>query len=551
MTNKEFAEILFPGIKKTPDDYEKIYPKRNLGEGKIVTRFAPSPTGFVHMGSLFASFIERKVARQTNGIFYLRIEDTDQKRSVENGISDIIRDLTNYHVTFDEGMISETESKGNYGPYIQSEREDIYKAYAKYLVSIGLAYPCFCNEDELESTRKLQESIKDRIGYYGNYAKCRDMTMETAIEKINNGEKYIIRLRSPGKFSNKIVVNDLIKGNIEFPENDLDIVIIKGDGLPTYHFAHAVDDHLMRTTHVIRGDEWISSLPIHVQLFQVLGFDVPKYAHLSPLMKVDEEGSRRKLSKRKDPEAAVSYYHEKGIPVEAVLLYIMTVANSNFESWYEQNPDASIDDFTFDFNKVSASGSLFDLEKVLNISKNYISRLSASEVYDRVLEYSKEYDQDFANLLEKYKDYSIGIFNIERVQSKPRKDYVTFGNIKNEVWYMYDELFTGNLEYEFDKITDKNEIRLILKTYLDEFYNEDDDEQAWFENVKLLAVKLGYASEMKEYKLNPDAYKGNVADIASVIRVSATTKKVTPNLYQILKLLGKNRIIERFSKFFQ
>jgi glutamyl-tRNA synthetase len=550
MTNKEFAEILFSDIKKTPDDYEEIYPKRDLKEGQIVTRFAPSPTGFVHMGSLFASFIERKVARQTNGIFYLRIEDTDQKRSVENGISDIIRDLTNYHVTFDEGMISETDSKGNYGPYIQSEREEIYKTYAKYLVSIGLAYPCFCKEEELEETRKLQESIKDRIGYYGNYAKCRDMTMETAIEKIQNGEKYIIRLRSPGKFSNKIVVNDLVKGNIEFPENDLDIVIIKGDGLPTYHFAHAVDDHLMRTTHVIRGDEWISSLPIHIQLFQVLGFDMPKYAHLSPLMKVDEEGSRRKLSKRKDPEAAVSYYHEKGIPVEAVLLYIMTVANSNFESWYEQNPNASIDDFTFDFNKVSASGSLFDLEKVLNISKNYISRLSASEVYDRVLEYSKEYDLDFANLLDKYKDYSTGIFNIERVQNKPRKDYVTFSNIKNEIWYMFDELFTGNLEYEFDKIADKNEIRLILKTYLDEFYNEEDDEQAWFENVKLLASKLGYASDMKEYKLNPDAYKGNVADIASVIRISATTKKVTPNLYQILKLLGKNRIIERFSKFF-
>lgn len=550
MTNKELANLIFPNITKSIEDYENLYPKRNLDEKAVVTRFAPSPTGFVHLGSLFSSFVARKVATQTNGVCFLRIEDTDQVRLVENSVTEIIRDLKDYHIEFDEGMTSETEEKGSYGPYIQSKRKDIYQTFAKHLIEEGLAYPCFLTEAELAEIREVQEASKERIGCYGKYAKYRDLPNEMVTEKINNGEPYIIRLKSPGNFDKKVAVNDLIRGKIEFPENDLDIVIIKKDGLPTYHFAHLVDDYLMRTTHVIRGDEWVSSLPVHIQLFQVFGFEAPKYAHLSPLMKIDEEtGGKRKLSKRKDPELAVSYYHEAGIPEEAVLLYLMTVANSNFEAWFDANPNASIEEFTFDFKKVSASGALFDLEKLNNISKNYISKLKASEVYDRTLNYAKEFDLEFASILEKYPEYSTSIFNIEREQKKPRKDYATFKDVKNEVWYMYDEYFTGNLNYEFGKVNDKSEIHTILSTYFTKCYNPMDDKETWFNKVKELSNELGYCPDMKEYKANPDAYKGNVADISTVIRVALTSKSQTPDLYEILKLLGVERIQTRISKF--
>ena len=387
MTNKELAELMFPNVKHDVDYYEALYPERNLPEGAVVSRFAPSPTGFVHMGSLLSAFIASKVPKETNGVFYLRIEDTDGKRSVENGVQGIIDDLNNFDIKIDEGVVSETEQIGKYGPYIQSERKEIYDTYAKHLVEEGLAYPCFCTQEEIDETRKMQELNKERIGIYGSYAKCRFLTNEERAEKIKNGVPYIIRLKSPGNFNKKIVLNDLVRGKIEFPENDMDIVLIKSDGLPLYHFAHVIDDHLMRTTHVLRGEEWISSTPVHLQLFQVLGFKTPKYAHLGVVMKIDEDGTRRKLSKRKDPEAAVSYYHQKGIPVEAVKLYLMTIANSNFEGWWDQNPTLGIDDFKFDFKKMSVSGSLFDLEKLLNISKSYISRLKASEVYEKALTY--------------------------------------------------------------------------------------------------------------------------------------------------------------------
>lgn len=548
MTNKEFADVLFPYIKNDIEFYENKYPLRNMEPGKFVTRFAPSPTGVVHFGTLYSSLINKKVAEQTKGIFYLRIEDTDQKRSVENGITEIIRDLKNYQINFDEGMINETESQGAYGPYLQSQRKEIYETYAKYLVAEGLAYPCFCSEEDLENQRKYQEKTKARLGYYGKYAVCRKISIEEATERIKAGAPYILRLKSSGDFDKKIKINDLIKGEIEFPENDLDIVIIKNDGLPTYHFAHAVDDHLMRTTHVIRGDEWISSLPIHLQLFQLLKFSFPKYAHFSPLMKIDETGTRRKLSKRKDPEAAVSYYHEKGIPKEAVKLYVMTVANSNFEMWLEQNPDKGINDFVFDFKKVSPSGSLFDFEKLLNISKNYISHLTKEKVYQEVLTYTKEFDIELYNILINNQDYAQNIFNIEREQKKPRKDYAMYSTIKEEVWYMFDEYFIGDLKYSFDKVNNSDEISEIIKLYLEKYYINDQDETAWFENIKALAVSKGYA-DTKEYKLNPEQYKGSVADIAAVIRVALTTKNKTPNLYQIMKLLGKKRVRERLEKF--
>ena len=547
MTNKDLANLIFPNINKTIEDYELMYPERNLPEGAIVSRFAPSPTGFVHMGSLLASFISSKAAKDTNGVFYLRIEDTDQKREVENGIEGIVTDLSNFKIKIDEGALSKEESIGNYGPYIQSQRKEIYHTFIKYLIEKGLAYPCFCSEEHLEETRKMQEATKSRLGYYGRYAVCRNIRTEDAYNRIKNGEKFIIRLKSPGDFEKKVVINDLVKGKIEFPENDLDIVIMKSDGLPTYHFAHLVDDHLMRTTHITRGDEWVSSLPIHIQLFQVFGFIPPKYAHLSPILKQDGD-TKRKLSKRKDPEAAMSYYTKIGIPIEAVHLYLMTIANTNFEQWYDQNKDKSIDDFKFDFKKISSSGALFDVEKLINISRNYISYLKAEEVYNNVLSWSKEYDKTLYELLDKYKEYTINIFSIERYQKKPRKDYESWSSIKKHIWYMYDELF-NDVTYEFQKITDKEEIKKILTTYTNEYYNEEDDKDTWFNKIKELTDHLGYCSNMKEYKANPDNYKGNVADISTVIRVALTSSSTTPDLYEIMKLLGKDRIIKRINKF--
>ena len=546
MTNKDLADLIFPNITKTIEDYEKIYPKRDLPEGAMVTRFAPSPTGFVHMGSLLASFISSKTAKDTKGVFYLRIEDTDQKREVPNGIEGIVKDLQNFEIKIDEGALSRTESIGAYGPYIQSERKEIYQAFIKHLLEVGMAYPCFCSEDHLKEIREMQEATKSRIGYYGRYAVCRNLKIEEAYNRIKNGEKFIIRLKSPGDFEKKIIVNDLVKGKIEFPENDLDIVIMKSDGLPTYHFAHLVDDHLMRTTHVTRGDEWVSSLPVHIQLFQMFGFEPPKYAHLSPILKQEGE-TKRKLSKRKDPEAAMSYYAELGIPIKAVHLYLMTIANTNFEQWYDQNKDKTLDDFKFDFKKISASGSLFDVEKLINISRNYISFLSAEEVYENVLNWSATYDKELHELLEKYKEYTINIFSIERYQKKPRKDYESWSSIKKNIWYMYDELFT-NVEYDFQKITDDKEISKILKTYLEKYYQENDDKDTWFNKIKELTDELGYCSNMKEYKENPDNYKGSVADISTVIRVALTSSSMTPDLYEIMKLLRKERITSRINQ---
>lgn len=548
MTNKDLANLIFPDITKTVEDYEKMYPKRNLDEGAVVTRFAPSPTGFVHMGSLLASFVERKAAKDTNGIFYLRIEDTDQERKVENGIIGITTDLKNFGITIDEGAISETEEVGNYGPYVQSARKKIYHTFIKYFIENDMAYPCFCSKEELEEIRNAQEKRKDRIGYYGRYAKSRRIPIEDAYNRIKNGEGYIIRLKSPGDFEKKVVVKDLVKGNISFPENDMDIVIMKADGLPTYHFAHLVDDYLMRTTHVIRGDEWVSSLPVHIQLFNMLGVKPPKYAHISPIMK-EEDGVKRKLSKRKDPEAAMSYYHEKGIPTYAVQLYLMTLANTNFEQWMDQNKDKTIDDFEFSFSKISKSGGLFDVEKLMNISKNYLSRIKATEFYDMLSSYAKEYDEEFYDLITKHKDFTIGLLNIEREQKKPRKDYASFSEVKSLVWYMYDELFEKEEKnYEWQIITDKDEILNIMKTYIEKYYDETDDQQTWFEKIKELSNEFGYAKEVKEYKENPDNYKGHVGDISSVIRIALTTKCMTPNLYDIMKLFGKERILKRIEE---
>ena len=550
MTNKEYADLLLPGVKHTWEEYEEMYPERDLEEGAIVTRYAPSPTGFVHIGALLVSFLNGRFASQTKGICYLRIEDTDQERSIENGISSIINSLNSFGITFDEGPISETEEKGNYGPYIQTKRADIYRAYAKRLIEEDKAYASFLSKEELDEIREQQMKSKQRIGIYGRYAKDRNLSKEEVMERINKGEKFIIRIKSPGSFFNKIKVNDLIKGTMEVPENDIDEVIIKSDGIPTYHFASVIDDHLMHTTHVLRGDEWLSSLPKHIQLYEMLGFKAPKFAHIAPLTKNDN-GTIRKLSKRKDPEAAVDYFTEDGVPKEAIMLYLATVANSNFEGWLDQNPNGKIEDFKFDFKKCSSSsGTLFDLPKLYNISKNYISRLTKEEVYDRTLEYASKYDSEFKEILEKYPDYSKDIFNIEREQKKPRKDYEKFSDVKGQVWYMYDELFDKYKDeygYDYQSITDKEEIKKIINTYIDKYYDENDDKETWFNKIKELSEELGYAGNMKDYKENPDNYKGSVADISTVIRVSLTTRSQTPDLYEILRLIGKDRVKERFN----
>ncbi len=547
MTLKDLADIMFPDVTLTVDEIEKRYPERDLEEGAEVTRFAPSPTGFVHMGSLLSAFQDFKLAKDTKGIFYLRIEDTDTLRTVENGISGIISDLANFDIYPDEGMISETESIGNYGPYIQSERKKIYHAYAKYLVEKGLAYPCFCSKESLDETRKIQELNKERIGYYGSYARCRTLSVDEAYEKIKNGEEFVVRFKSMGDFNNKITLNDRMRGKIEFPENDMDIVIIKSnDKLPTYHFAHAIDDHLMHTTTVMRGEEWIPSYPIHHDLFKTLGFKEPLYAHLGLVLKIDENGTRRKLSKRKDPEASVSFYHEKGIPPEATKLYLMTIANSNFEEWFLSNPTGKLTDFKMDFSKMSESGSLFDVEKLFNISKNYISRMTSQELYDKSLPWMEEYDKELFELMKKYSDYTKAIFNIERGGEKPRKDYASFSDIRGGIWYMYDELFK-DVNYEYQKVTDIDEIKKILNLYFNEYYDINDDKDTWFSKMKEMTEKLGYASNMKDYKKNPENYKGNVADISTVIRVSITSRSQTPDLYEILKLLGIDRIKTRIN----
>lgn len=543
-SNKQMAELLFGDITKTPEDYEKMYPERNLEEGAVVTRFAPSPTGFLHFGGLFAAFIEKTAAKTTNGVFYLRIEDTDKKREVENGVSLIVKGLNDFGIDIDEGMISETEEKGVYGPYIQSKRTQIYKAYVKSLVEKGLAYPCFMTEDELSKIREKQESEKKLPGIYGEYAKYRDITVGEAEKRIKNGDEYVVRLKSPGQEDKRIKFKDVIKGEIEMPENILDVVLLKKDGTPTYHFAHVVDDHLMRTTHVIRGDEWISSVPIHLQLFWLCGLKAPKYAHISPIMK-EENGGKRKLSKRKDPEAAVDYYSSVGYPKGAIWEYLMTLANSNYEDWRLANKDADIEEFKFSFKKMSKAGALFDMVKLSDVSKNYISKLSAEEVYDMVTDWAQANNEKLYKLLVNDEEYAKSIFAIERGNAKPRKDIASWSDVENYVSYFYSELWDRELDFA-DNLS-KDDMIEILEHYRD-VYNENDSAEDWFPRVRDMAVTLGYAKAPKEYKKNPDDYKGHVGDVSGVIRVAATGRRNTPDLYEILQVLGNDEVLKRFDE---
>ena len=545
MTNKEYADFLL----KTDYDYNyylEKYPKRALKEGQMVTRFAPSPTGFVHMGSLYTSFSDLQFAKQTNGICYLRIEDTDGKRTVENGVQGIIDDFNSLGISFDEDPIK----KGKYAPYIQSEREDIYKAFAKKLIEEDKAYPCFCTEDDLNKTRELQEKTKDRLGYYGHYAKCRNLTRNEVIERINNGEKYIIRLKSNGSFLNKVILDDLIKGKIEMPENDMDVVIIKGDGLPTYHFAHAVDDHLMGTTHVLRGDEWVASYPIHDQLFKMLGFPLPKFCHIAPIT-VREGDTIRKLSKRKDKGAAISYYAKEGIPTDVIRLYLATVNNSNFEEWRLQNMNADIFSFQLSFDKMTLDGALFDLAKVENICKERLSRLNKDEFTKKAYDYATKYDENLKALIERDENYFKSIINIEREKENPRKDYVTYKDIYPIINFFYTDLYnqlleTVELPFNFERFT-KEQIINVLTNFKNNMGLEYDEE-GWFENLKKTTTVCGFCPNVKEYKKNKEAYPGHVGDVSEMIRIAISTRKNTPNPYYVLKILGEKEVARRIDE---
>lgn len=545
MENLTMEQLLFPDIDKTPADYEAMYPPRELGEGAKVTRFAPSPTGFLHFGSLFAAFIAAQTAGR-DGVFYLRIEDTDKKREVENAVEGIVNGLKDFGIIPNEGAISDNAETGAYAPYTQSRRTPIYQAYVKDLVSKGLAYPCFMTEDEIAEIRKAQEAEKALPGIYGKYAKYRDITVEEAKKRIDAGEEYVVRLKSPGKPDGRIKFKDEIKGKIEIQENILDIVLLKKDGTPTYHFAHAIDDHLMRTTHVTRGDEWLSSVPIHLQLFYVLGFRAPKYAHIAPIMKEDgETHGKRKLSKRKDPEAAVSFYAEAGYPAGAVNEYLMTIANSNYEDWKRANKTEGIDKFPFALNKMSKAGALFDLVKLHDISKTYISTLDTETVYNAVLAWSNVYDEELYRLITDDPEYARRIFSIERGNKKPRKDIGKWSEVKDYIAYFYDDLFDGRRG--FAENVSKDDTIAILEGY-SRIYDAAGAAEDWFPQVQSLAEELGFARSPKDYKAEPDRYKGHAGDVAGVIRAAVTGRLNTPDLYTIMQTLGEGKVRERISE---
>ena len=547
MDNKKLAELLFPQIDKTPDYYEELYPERSLAEGARVTRFAPSPTGYLHIGGLFSALVDVLTAQSTNGVSYLRIEDTDKKREIDDGVSAIVNGFKYFGVEFTEGVTGFGTEKGAYGPYTQSKRAELYQTIAKSLVEKGLAYPCFCTADELSELRKEQEQGDALIwGYFGKWAKCRDLTFEQIEQNIADGKPWVLRLRSEGDENKKIIFEDVIRGKIEMPANIIDEVILKSDGIPTYHFAHACDDHFIRTTHVIRGEEWISSVPKHIELFKACGYKVPKYAHTPQVLKIDEEtGDKRKLSKRKDPEAAVSYFVEEGFPKESVLEYLLTLINSNFEDWRRANPKEDISKFPFNLKKMSSSGCLFDLVKLNDVSKNVISVMSAAQVYENIAEWAKDNDPEFYAIFTADPAYSTAAVNIDRENPKPRKDIAKWSEVKDYFSYLYKELYSA--DYTLPENVSKEDAAAIAEKYLGEFSLADDKDQ-WFARIKDMCEPLGFTPNVKEYKKNPEAFKGHVGDVSTVIRIALTSRRNTPDLYSIMNLLGEDEIKARLNE---
>ena len=543
-TYVDLANYIFPEINETIADLEAKYPARKLPAGAEVTRFAPSPTGFLHLGSLFTSLVAHKVAKDTGGVFYLRLEDTDTKREVEGSGDELVRQLAYFGIDPKEGYLG--HDVGEYGPYKQSERAYIYKICIKELMKKGRAYPCFCSAEQLEETRQIQEAMKEIPGYYGDYAICRTLTPDEAIEKIEAGEPYVIRFKSNGNHNNKITFHDEVRGDISIAENDMDIVILKSDGLPTYHFAHAVDDHFMHTTTVIRGEEWISSAPIHIELFDTLGFTRPKYAHLPVIMKLDN-GNKRKLSKRKDPEASVSHFIEEGFPKEALLVYLMSIANSNFEEWTAENHSYNLDEFKFSFDKMSLDGVLFDQDKLNFFSKEIIAQMSAEEVYNRVHEWATGI---FKERLEAYKETSIAALNIERGGEKARKDYACYKDVYPILSLFYKE----DNEKEFNEVGlsfNPNIPTSVIKEVLEDFKKSNDyslGNDVWFSTVKELGARHKFAESGKIFKQNPEAYVGHVGDVAEIIRLAVTNRKNSPNLHDVLVILGKDEVDNRIDR---
>ncbi len=543
---EKLAQLLFPDIDKTPEELEELYPARDLPEGARVTRFAPSPTGYLHIGGLFQALVDKMTASVSGGTAFLRVEDTDKKREIEDGVSAITQGLHSFGVDFDEGVTGLHSEAGKYGPYTQSKRVEIYKTIAKSLVLKGLAYPCFCSADELTALREKQEAEgADIRGYFGKWAKCRSLTYDEIEAKIKNGESWVLRFRSDGSEDKRIIFEDVIRGKIEMPENIIDEVLLKSDGVPTYHFAHVCDDHFMHTTHVIRGEEWISSVPKHIALFRACGYKAPKFAHTPQVMKIDEEtGDKRKLSKRKDPEAAVSYFVEEGFPKESLIEYLLTLISSGFEDWRRANPGVPAMSYPFNLKKMSSSGCLFDLVKLTDVSKNVISVMNAGTVYERVSEWAKAYDEEFYKVLTDDPVRSTAILNIDRENPKPRKDISKWSEVKDYISYFFGEFYQK--DYTLPENIDKADAVAIAGKYASEFSLADDKEQ-WFARIKDMCEPLGFTPNVKEYKKTPEAFKGHVGDVSTVIRIALTSRKNTPDLYSIMQLLGEDEIKARLA----
>ena len=539
MDYQVLADLLFPNVTDTPESLEERFPSRNAPEGAVITRMAPSPTGFVHLGNLVQGLISERMAHQSGGVLFLRVEDTDAKREVPGAVEVLIDTLKHYGICFDEGATHDGDF-GSYGPYRQRQRAAIYHVFAKKLVAEGQAYPCFCTEEELTAMREKQEAAKENFGYYGKYAIWRDRSIKDIQAEISAGKPWVLRFRSTGSIENQFKFDDVVKGKLTITENDIDHVLLKSDGIPTYHFAHAVDDHLMHTTHVVRGDEWMATLPFHIQLFKALGFKLPKYVHIGPLMKMDGN-SKRKFSKRKDPESALTYYKAEGYPVASVREYLLTLLNSNFEDWRRANPDADVDEFKFTPKKLNPAGSLFDIAKLIDVSKNVISRMDADAVYNLLTEWAKEFDSDFAEKLSADPAYAKAILSIGRGGKKPRKDIAVWKEAKAYMGFFYDEYLEKPV---FDQKFSADTVKTALSKFLEKF-DISDDSGVWFDKVKAITEEMGFTTDMKAYKADPDAFPGTVADVSTFIRQAVTGKTNSPDLYTVMQILGYDRTVAR------
>lgn len=539
MDYNKLAELLFPHIDKTPEYYEEHFPKRVLPEGAKVTRLGPSPTGFIHLGNLYGAFADERLAHQSGGVFYLRIEDTDDKRYVEGAVETIIKSLDFFGINFDEGALLDGET-GSYGPYYQSRRGEIYQCFAKEMVKKGQAYPCFLTEDEINEIRAYQEANKLNPGIYGQFAKCRDMSLEEIQSKIDAGIPYVVRLKSDGNTDEPahISVEDGIRGELSMPENTQDTVILKTNGIPTYHFAHVIDDHFMRTTHVVRGAEWIPSLPIHVELFTKLGFEMPIFCHTGQLMKIDEEGNKRKLSKRKDPELSLDYYRNEGYHPDAVREYLLTILNSNFEEWRIANPNAPVSEFDFTVEKMNGGGALFDLNKLEDVSKDVLVKIPSATLYDFIKEWAEEFRTDMLPVLED-RAYWLKVLDLDRTGEKPRKDLIKASQIIEYFKYFFE--YTKQDEFPAEAAADANE---ILTRYLDS-YDHSDDQSGWFEKIRGITADLGYAAKPKDFKKHPEDYKGHVGHVSTVIRIALTGRAQSPDIWEIQQIMGEELTRER------